>query len=178
MRDAGFKTRQLKNRGWKDVVSLGNAYPAMAVQKNGDWLIVISTMADADGETGIAVLDPSAEGSGAKLVTRAAFEDAWDGTLVLCKRKPALNDENQPFGLLNNLAGAMRPGGRVGIVDADARPERHGTPPALLRCELAAVGYRETGFHPLKAGGYLAVFAAPETPTPPRAIRPCRDATR
>ncbi len=39
----------------------------------------------------------------------------------------------QPFGLLYNLAPAMRPGGRVGILDADDIPSRHGTPPALLR---------------------------------------------
>lgn len=84
----------------------------------------------------------------------------------------------QPFGLLYNLAPAIKPGGRVGIVDADDIPSRHGTPPALLRCELGAAGYRETGFHPLKGGAYLAVFTAPapDQRPKPEAIRPCRDA--
>lgn len=88
----------------------------------------------------------------------------------------------QPFGLLWNLAAAMKPGGRVGIVDADAIPSRHGTPPKLLRCELAAVGFREVSMTRLKGGvGYLAVFEAPapERRPEPEAIRPCRDeATR
>ncbi len=84
----------------------------------------------------------------------------------------------QPYGLLHNLAAAMRPGGRVGILDADAVPARHGTPPALLRCELAAAGYRETGFSWLKDGAYLAVFEAPapERRPDPTSIQPCADA--
>jgi predicted methyltransferase len=86
----------------------------------------------------------------------------------------------QPFGLLWNLAAAMKPGGRVGIVDADAIPSRHGTPPKLLRCELAAVGYRELSMTRLKGGvGYLAVFEAPspDRRPAPETIRPCRDET-
>ncbi|MGU3540152.1 class I SAM-dependent methyltransferase [Methylobacterium sp. A54F] len=86
----------------------------------------------------------------------------------------------QPYGLLHNLAAAMKPGGRVGIVDADDIPSRHGTPPKLLRCELAAAGYRETAFTTLTGGvGYLAVFEAPapDRRPDPKTIRPCRDET-
>lgn len=86
----------------------------------------------------------------------------------------------QPFGLLHNLAAAMKSGGRVGIVDADDIPSRHGTPPALLHCELSAAGYRETSFETLKGGvGYLATFEAPSPDgrPDPAAIKPCRDET-
>ena len=81
----------------------------------------------------------------------------------------------QPYALLYNLAGSMKPESQVGIVDLDRPTDEHGTPPALLRCELAAVGYREAGFHKLAGGvGYLAIFKPPIQPPPPSAIVPCR----
>jgi SAM-dependent methyltransferase len=69
----------------------------------------------------------------------------------------------QPYAFLYNLAPALRPGARIGIVDLDRSTGNHGTPPDLLRCELAAVGYREVGFHTLTGddAGYLAIFEAP-----------------
>jgi SAM-dependent methyltransferase len=82
----------------------------------------------------------------------------------------------QPYGLLYNLAPALKPGARVGIVDAIGPTSEHGTPPSLLRCELAAVGYREIGFHPLTgSNAYLAIFAPPsdESRTRPDAIIAC-----
>ena len=83
----------------------------------------------------------------------------------------------QPYGLLYNLAPALKPGARVGIVDAIGPTSEHGTPPSLLRCELAAVGYREIGFHPLTgSNAYLAIFAPPfdEDRTGPDAITACK----
>lgn len=83
----------------------------------------------------------------------------------------------QPFGLLYNLAPALREGGRVAVVDLNRPTPRHGTPPALLRCEFAAVGYRQVAFHDLgPAGGYLAVFEPPAAGarrTAPDSVRAC-----
>lgn len=80
-----------------------------------------------------------------------------------------------PFEFLHRLQPSLAPGARVGIIDMDRPTQRHGTPPALLRCELAAVGYRQLDLVSLApADGYLAVFARPESLPPAGAIRPCR----
>ena len=66
---------------------------------------------------------------------------------------------------------------RVGIVDAFRPTSEHGTPPSVLRCELAAVGYREISFDRLDgSNAYLAIFAAPAVAsrTRPEAIVTCR----
>ena len=80
-----------------------------------------------------------------------------------------------PYEFLYRLQPALARGARVGIIDTDGPTQRHGSPPALLRCELAALGYRELDFLFLTpADGYLAIFAAPETLPPSEAIKPCR----
>src|SRR5262249_26321603 len=69
----------------------------------------------------------------------------------------------QPYAFLYNLAPALKRGARIGIVDLEGPTSEHGTPIALLRCELAAVGYREIATSRLAGdGGYLAVFSPPE----------------
>jgi SAM-dependent methyltransferase len=83
----------------------------------------------------------------------------------------------RPYELLYNLAPAFRPGGVLGIEEADRATEAHGTPPALLTCELRAVGYRQLSLAPMAGGmGYFAVFAPPDAghrPSPDR-IKACR----
>lgn len=79
-----------------------------------------------------------------------------------------------PYEFLYNLHAALAPGGRVAIIDVDKPTRDHGTPPRLLRCELAAVGYRQVDFTALApADGYLAVFVPPVTLPPVAAIKPC-----
>jgi SAM-dependent methyltransferase len=68
----------------------------------------------------------------------------------------------QPYAFLYNLAPAFKPGAQVGIVDLERPTAEHGTPITLLRCELAAVGYRAIATYQLAGdGGYLAVFSPP-----------------
>ncbi len=80
-----------------------------------------------------------------------------------------------PYALFYHLRRALAPDARVAIVDLDRPTEQHGTPPALLKCELAAVGYREIDLVTLTpADGYLAVFAPPHRLAPSETIRPCK----
>jgi SAM-dependent methyltransferase len=80
-----------------------------------------------------------------------------------------------PYEFLYRLQPSLAPGARVGVIDMDRPTPDHGTPPGLLRCELAAVGYRQLDFVWLApADGYLAIFTPPETLSPAGAIRPCR----
>jgi SAM-dependent methyltransferase len=80
-----------------------------------------------------------------------------------------------PYEFLYRLYPSLAPEARVAIIDMDRPTKQHGTPPALLRCELAAVGYRQLDLVSLApADGYLAVFARPDALPPARAIRACR----
>ena len=89
-----------------------------------------------------------------------------------------VNYETKSADSLKSLKSPMNPGPRkegIAIIDVDKPTQAHGTPPALLRCELAAVGYREVDFIALTpADGYLAVFVPPGTLPPSESIRPCR----
>jgi hypothetical protein len=83
----------------------------------------------------------------------------------------------QPYGLLYNLVPALKPGARVGIVDTYGPTSEHGTPPGLLRSELAAVGYREISLDRLTdSDAYLAIFAPPSVAsrTRPEAMVACK----
>lgn len=67
----------------------------------------------------------------------------------------------QPFALLANLVPSLRPGARIAILDMNRRTDQHGTPPALLKCEMEAVGYHQQSFHDLGVDGFVSIFTAP-----------------
>jgi predicted methyltransferase len=82
----------------------------------------------------------------------------------------------QPYAFLYNLVPALKPGARIAIVDLERPTAEHGTPIDLLRCELAAVGYREIATSELAGdGGYLAIFSPPTERKSPHDIVACGD---
>ena len=79
-----------------------------------------------------------------------------------------------PYAFLWHLHPATRSGGRVIVVDADRPTNQHGTPPALLKCEFAAVGYKQVDFQVMPAaGGYLAAFEPTGVRPEPSTIKVC-----
>ena len=81
----------------------------------------------------------------------------------------------QPYAFLWRLRPALKPDGLVVVVDADRATEHHGTPPALLACEFAAVGYRQVSRADIPgAGAYLVTFRAEGARPRPEAITPCK----
>jgi ubiquinone/menaquinone biosynthesis C-methylase UbiE len=85
----------------------------------------------------------------------------------------------QPYEFLWNVRPALKPDGTLVVVDADRPTDRHGTPSALLQCELRAVGFTQVSRQPVPStGGYLAVFKADGARPLPQAIRPCDAAGR
>jgi SAM-dependent methyltransferase len=95
------------------------------------------------------------------------------GSLDLALLVHMYHEVTQPYGLLWNLRPALRPGARVAVIDARKETASHGTPPDLLQCAVAAVGYRQTAFYDLQENTYLAVFEPAAAPASPAAIRPC-----
>ena len=81
----------------------------------------------------------------------------------------------QPYEFLWRMRSSLRRGGLVVVVDANRPTRDHGTPPALLKCEFAAVGYAQVDFREMRsAGGYFTTFRAAGPRPDPAAIRACR----
>jgi ubiquinone/menaquinone biosynthesis C-methylase UbiE len=82
---------------------------------------------------------------------------------------------SDPYEFLWRLRPSLKPDGRVVIVDADRPTPDHGTPPALLKCELAAVGYKQVDFQPMpQSNTYYAAFVIDGERPAPEAIKACK----
>lgn len=84
---------------------------------------------------------------------------------------------DEPYAFLWRLRPALKPGGKVIVVDVDRATDQHGIPPALLFCEFNALGFRLGQFvRKPELQGYYAEFEAAGVRPEPDAIVPCRQA--
>jgi ubiquinone/menaquinone biosynthesis C-methylase UbiE len=81
---------------------------------------------------------------------------------------------SEPYAFLWHLFPALKKDGEIIVVDADRPTDQHGTPPRLLACEFAAVGYRLEQMIPKPtAGGYMARFRKIAARPDPASIVAC-----
>lgn len=85
------------------------------------------------------------------------------------------HEVTSPYAFLWRLSAGLKNGGEVIVVDADRPTRRHGIPPALLKCEFAAVGLTQlrTALIP-GTDAYFAAFALRGPRPEPQTIRACR----
>jgi predicted methyltransferase len=85
------------------------------------------------------------------------------------------HEVQSPYAFLWHVRDSLKPGGLIIVVDADRPPQRHGLPPAILKCEFAAVGLQLREFRPIENGeAYFAAFAPVGERPKPSEIKPCR----
>lgn len=98
-------------------------------------------------------------------------ENSFDRVLMV----HMYHEIEQPYEFLWRMRPALMPDGLVIVVDANRPTQNHGTPPELLKCEFAAVGYTQVYTEDMpSAGGYLAAFRAQGARPDPYAIKPCK----
>jgi ubiquinone/menaquinone biosynthesis C-methylase UbiE len=84
------------------------------------------------------------------------------------------HEVSEPYAFLWHLRPALREHGQVVVVDVDRSTDQHGMPPALLFCELGAVGFRLVEFvRKPELKGYYAQFEAVGARPEPKQIKPC-----
>ncbi len=80
----------------------------------------------------------------------------------------------RPAEFLWHVRTGLKVGGSIVVVDADRPTDRHGTPPRLLLCEFAAVGYELAKFERLPdSESYFAQFIAKGARPEPSDIPSC-----
>jgi ATP-binding cassette subfamily B protein len=105
---AGLRGKVLTRCKWPGLAAVEHAFPVMTMLKNGNWVIVVSIVTNADGAVVVGVLDPQRESEGIKPQSRETFLKSWGGTLILCEPNERKTEEIRPFGLAWFLPEIMR----------------------------------------------------------------------
>ena len=85
------------------------------------------------------------------------------------------HEVESPYAFMWHLREGLKPDGEVIVVDANRPPMRHGMPPRLLQCELAAVGLKLVRLETIAGGeAYFAAFRISGPRPEPDQIKPCK----
>ena len=99
-------------------------------------------------------------------------ENSFDRVLMV----HMYHEIEHPYEFLWRMRPALKADGLVIVVDANRPTQNHGTPPKLLKCEFAAIGYVQVATSDMpSAGGYVASFRAQGPRPDPRAIKACTE---
>jgi ubiquinone/menaquinone biosynthesis C-methylase UbiE len=84
------------------------------------------------------------------------------------------HEVQSPYAFLWHLRDGVKPDGLVIVVDSDRPVKQHGTPPAQLKCEFAALGMEPVKVQTLSSGDvYFASFRLARSKPVPDKIVPC-----
>lgn len=85
------------------------------------------------------------------------------------------HEVQSPYAFLWHMREGVKPDGLVIVVDANRPIMQHGTPPAQLKCEFAALGLQPVKFKLLESGEvyFMAFRLAGPRPAPDQ-IQPCK----
>jgi ATP-binding cassette subfamily B protein len=96
----GFKAKRT-TLDWGDLAKLDDAFPLLAPLANGNYVILAGFRADPKIEGGgeAMIVDPLAATPSFIPLARDRLLEQWRGEAIFLKRRRALADEGQPFGL-------------------------------------------------------------------------------
>jgi predicted methyltransferase len=84
------------------------------------------------------------------------------------------HEVQSPYAFLWHVREAAKPGGEFIVVDSDRPAQRHGIPPAQLKCEFASLGLKMDRYTRLRDPQvFLMAFKVTGPRPAPEQIRPC-----
>ena len=175
---------------FETVVRLAGVEPGMSVADigagEGYYTIRLSPLVGPEGRVLAQDIVPATRDELAQRVTRERLDNV--AVVLGAPDNPKLpahsfdriflihmyHEIQRPSEFLWHVRGSLKRDGRVIVVDADRTTDRHGTPPKLLVCEFAAIGYELTRFERLSdSESYFAQFEAREARPEPQDIPTC-----
>lgn len=187
-----FSTEDVRDRlgEAEQVIELAGVKPGMVVADigagEGYYTVRLAPLVGAEGRVLAQDIIPETRDALAQRVTRERLDNvavklglpsdpmlpaaSFDRILLI----HMYHEIERPSEFLWNLRPALKRDGSVVVVEPDRSTPRHGTPPRMLVCEFAAVGYELTRFERLpNSDSYFAQFQATGQRPEPRDIPVC-----